>query len=179
MIGVTDDERLARAAQSWSRATVTSLIAFLLAAGAYSSAEQHGTPPPSWFGAIVIVLGALTIADIVASVVDTALLRRRPPAVRARAVPLAAHHPSRPHAHHHPPRHRVSWAARWVGMLLVLAVVSVPGVVDGVAHLTAPETRSPSTRSPARQLLCPAWLPDEHLGFASPPVKSDYPPAAR
>ena len=69
--------------------------------------------------------------------VDTALLRRRPAAVRAQAVPLAAHHPGRPHAHHYPPRHRVTWAFRWVGMLLILvvAVVSVPGVVDGVAYL--------------------------------------------
>ncbi len=37
--------------------------------------------------------------------------------------------------HHYPPRQRVSWAFRWVGMLLILvvAVVSVPGVVDGIA----------------------------------------------
>ena len=87
---------------------------------------------------MVFVLGALTIAGIVAAIADTALLRRRPPSVRAQAVPLAAHHPSRPHAHHYPPRHRVAWAFCWVGMLLILvvAVVSVPGVVDGVAYLT-------------------------------------------
>jgi hypothetical protein len=87
---------------------------------------------------MIIVLGALTVLGIVAAVLDTALLRRRPPAVRAQAVPLAAHHPSRPHAHHYPPRHLVTWTLRWVGMLLILfvAVVSVPGVVDGVAYLT-------------------------------------------
>jgi hypothetical protein len=120
---------------------VTGFIAFLLASGAYSSAESQGTPPPSWFLGIVIALGALTFVGIVAAAADTALLRRRPPAVRAQAVPLAGHHPSRPHAHHYPPRHRVSWAFRWVGMLLILvvAVVSAPGVVDGVAYLAGAE----------------------------------------
>jgi hypothetical protein len=69
--------------------------------------------------------------------VDTALLRRRAPAVRAQAALIAAHHPSGPHAHHYPPRHWVSWTFRWVGMLLILvvAVVSVPAVFDGVAFL--------------------------------------------
>jgi hypothetical protein len=87
---------------------------------------------------MIIVLGALTIVGLIAAVMATALLRRRPPAVRAQAVPLAAHHPSRPHAHHYPPRHRVTWALCWVGMLLILvvAVVSVPAVVDGVGYLT-------------------------------------------
>jgi hypothetical protein len=129
--------RLLHRRQGWGRAAITSFIAFALAYGAYASAESQGTPPPSWFLVIVIALGALTIVGIVAAVVDTALLRRRPAAVRARAAPLAARHPSRPHAHHYPPRHRVTWAFAWVGMLLILvvAVVSVPAVADGVAYL--------------------------------------------
>jgi hypothetical protein len=133
--------RLLHRRQSWGRAAVTSFIAFALAAGASSSAQSQGTPAPSWFGVMIIVLGALTIIGIVAALVDTALLRRRPPTVRAQAAPLAAHHPSRPHAHHYPPRHRLSWALRWVGMLLILvvAVISVPAVVDGVAYLAGAE----------------------------------------
>jgi len=133
--------RLLHRRQSWGRAAVTSFIAFALAAGASSSAQSQGTPAPSWFRVMIIVLGALTVIGIVAAVVDTALLRRRPPAVRAQAAPLAAHHPSRPHAHHYPPRHRLSWALRWVGMLLILvvAVISVPAVVDGVAYLAGAE----------------------------------------
>jgi hypothetical protein len=129
--------RLLHRRQGWGRAAFTSFIAFALAYGAYADAQSQGTPPPSWFLVIVIVLGALTIVGIVAAVVDTALLRRRPLAVRARAAPLAAHHPSRPHAHHYPPRHWVTWAFGWVGMLLILvvAVVSVPAVADGVAYL--------------------------------------------
>jgi len=139
---VTDPEvaaavRLLHRRQGWGRAAATSFIAFLLAVGASSSAQSQGTPPPSWFRDMIIVLGALTIVGIVAAVGDTVLLRRRPPAIRAQAAPLAAHHPSRPHAHHYPPRHWVSWALRWTGMLLILvvAVVSVPAVFDGAAYL--------------------------------------------
>jgi hypothetical protein len=86
------------AAKGWGRAAFTSLVAFLLAAGACSSAQSQGTPPPPWFRDMVIVPGVLTIVCVVAAVVATALLRRRSPAVRAQAVPLAAHHPGRPHA---------------------------------------------------------------------------------
>jgi hypothetical protein len=129
--------RLLHRRQGWRRMTVTCLIAFLLAYGADANADSQGTPPPTWFSFLVIALGALTAVGIAAAVIDTVLLRRRPPAVRAQAAPLAARHPSRPHAHHYPPRHWVTWALRWVGMLLLLAVavVSVPAVVDGVAYL--------------------------------------------
>jgi hypothetical protein len=139
---VTDPEvaaavRLLHRRQGWGRAAATSFIAFVLALGASSSAQSQGTPPPAWFGVMIIVLGALTIVGIIAAVADTVLLRRRPPAVRAQAAPIAAHHPSRPHAHHYPPRHWVPWALRWTGMLLILvvAVVSVPAVFDGAAYL--------------------------------------------
>src|ERR1700722_1031325 len=139
---VTDPEvaaavRLLHRRQGWGRAAATSFIAFLLAVGASSSAQSQGTPPPSWFRDMIIVLGALTIVGIVAAVGDTVLLRRRPPAIRAQAIALAARHPNRPHAHHYPPRHWVSWALRWTGMLLILvvAVVSVPAVLDGAAYL--------------------------------------------
>jgi hypothetical protein len=133
--------RLLHRRQDWRRTAVTSFIAFLLADGGYANAQSQGTPAPSWFADIVIALGALTVVGIVAAVVDTVLLRRRPAAVRAQAAPLAAHHPSRGHAHHYPPRHWVLWAIRWVGMLLILvvAVVSVPAVFDGVAYLAGAE----------------------------------------
>ena len=129
--------RLLHRRQGWGRMAVTSFIAFILGDGAYSSAQSQGTPPPSWFAVIIIVLGALTVVGIGAAVLDTVLLRRRPATVRAQAAPLAARHPSRSHAHHYPPRHRVIWVLRWLGMLLILvvAVVSGPAVFDGVAYL--------------------------------------------
>jgi hypothetical protein len=129
--------RLLHHRQGWARAGVTALFAFALADGAYSSAQSQGTPPPSWFLDIVIALGALTAVSILGAVACTVVLRRKPSAVRAQARPVAARHPSRPQAHHYPPRHRVTWAVRWIGMLLIVfvAAVSVPAVVDGAAYL--------------------------------------------
>jgi hypothetical protein len=129
--------RLLHRRHGWSRAAATSLIAFALAAGASSSAQSQGTPPPFWFQLIVILLGVLTLAALGAMVTDTLLLRRRTPAVRAQATAQAAHHPGRQRAHHYPPRHRTIWVLRWTGMLLILlvAVLSVPAVVDGTAYL--------------------------------------------
>ncbi len=133
--------RLLHRRQGWGRTALTSFLAFALAYTISSTSESQGTPPPFWFSVMVIVLGALTVVGIAAAVVDTVLLRRRPPAARAQAVPAAAHHPSGPHAHHYPPRHWVTWAFRWFGMLLLLftAVVSVPAVVDGMAYLAGAE----------------------------------------
>jgi hypothetical protein len=121
----------------WGIAAFSTGGAALLAFGASSSAQSQGTPPPAWFQDIAIGLAALTILIIVVTVVETVLLRRRPAAVRAQAVPLAAHHARGARAHHYPPRHRVIWAVRWIGMLLILvmAVISAPGVVDGAAYL--------------------------------------------
>lgn len=129
--------RLLHRRHGWGRAAVTTFIAFLLAEGGNASAQSQGTPPPSWYEIIVLVLGALTIVGIVAAVADTVVLRRRPAAVLAQAAPLAAHDPSRRHAHHYPPRHWLTWTLRWTGMLLILvvAVLSVPAVFDGAAYL--------------------------------------------
>jgi hypothetical protein len=59
----------------------------------------------------------------------------------AQAAPLAARHRRRRDAHHYPPGHLVTWIVRWIGMLLILvvAVVSVPAVVDGTAYLAGTE----------------------------------------
>jgi hypothetical protein len=129
--------RLLHRRHGWDRTAVTSLVAFALVYGADASAASQGTPAPAWFTAIVVALAALAAVGIAAVVVDSARLRRRPAAIRAQAALLAARHPSRSHAHHYPPRHLVTWALRWLGMLLILAVavISVPAVVDGVAYL--------------------------------------------
>ncbi len=129
--------RLLHRRQGWSRVVVTSLVAFLLAYGAYANAKSQGAPAPSWFLDMIIALGALTVVSIIAAVVYFARLRRTPPAVRAQAAPIAARHPSRSRAHHYPPLHLVTWALCWVGLLLILvvAVVSLPAIVDGAAYL--------------------------------------------
>lgn len=133
--------RLLHRRHDWGRAGATGFIAFILAEGAYADAQSQGTPPPSWFLDMIIGLGALTVVSIVVVVLYSARLRSWPPAVRAQAAPIAARHPQRAHVHHYPPRHLVTWTLCWVGMLLILtvAVVSVPAVVDGTAYLAGAE----------------------------------------
>jgi hypothetical protein len=140
-IDVAATVRLLHRRHGWSRTAVISLFAFFLAGGAAANASSEGTPAPSWFTDIVIVLAALTAVGIVAVAVDSARLRRTAPAVRAKAVQVAARHPGSPRAHHYPSGHRVLWVVRWVGMLLILlvAVISVPAPVDGVAYLAGAE----------------------------------------
>lgn len=134
--------RLLHRRHGWGVTAATSFIAFCLAYGGYLNAQNEGAPPPSWFGDIVVALGALIVLGILIAVVDTVLLRRRPQAVRAQAASIAARHPSRrARTRHYPPRHWVSWAFRWLGLLLIVAVavISVPAVVDGVAYLVGAE----------------------------------------
>ncbi|MFZ0048974.1 MAG: hypothetical protein WAL16_24260, partial [Streptosporangiaceae bacterium] len=133
--------RLLRRRQAWIRTAVTSFFAFLLSYAAYGSGESQGASAPSWFLDMVIAFGALTVLGIIAAVVCNARLRRTPPAVRAQATPILARHPDRRRAHHYPPLDRLVWAMAWVGFLLILvvAVVSVPAVVDGAAYLAGAE----------------------------------------
>lgn len=140
-IDVAAAVRLLHRRHAWSRTAVISLFAFLLAAGASANAGSEGTPAPSWFADIIIVLAALTAVSIIAMAVDSARLRRTAPGVRAQAAQVTARHPGSPRAHHYPSRHQLIWAVRWVGMLLILlvAVVSVPAPVDGVAYLAGAE----------------------------------------
>jgi hypothetical protein len=129
--------RLLHRRHGWGWAAATGFIAFVLGEGASANAQSQGTPAPSWFLDMIIALAALTAVSIIAVVVCSVRLRSRPAAVRAQAAPLAAHHPGGRRAHHYPPRHLLTWTARWLGMLLILvvAVVSVPAVVDGAAYL--------------------------------------------
>jgi len=129
--------RLMHRRHGWNRAAITGAIAWALAEGASVNAAQQGTPVPSWFSDIVLGLGALTVVCIIAAVVYSNRLRRRPAAVRAQAAPVAARHPHGPRAHHYPPRHRLTWYIRWLGMLIIVgvAVISVPAPVDGIAYL--------------------------------------------
>jgi len=77
--------------------------------------------------------GVLTAVSIIAALVDTSLLRRKPP--RSGRGPLLL--PERPACPPLPARHLVTWFLRWVGMLLILvvAVVSVPAVDGKNGHL--------------------------------------------
>jgi hypothetical protein len=133
--------RLLHRRQGWGRVAITSFLVAGLGFAAIINADQQGTPPPLWFNATVIAIGALAVVSVAMSVLDKVLLGRKPAEVLEQAVPLAARHPRGHRAHHYPPRHWVTWTLRWVAMLALvgLGVISVPGVVDGVAYLAGAE----------------------------------------
>jgi len=117
------------------------LLAFVLSYGAYLNAvNETGTDNgsgPVIMRVIIIATGALTLISLVIMAVDSRRLRQLPAELRTAAAGAAKHHPLRAHAHRYPPRHRLSWAVGWVGMLLIVfaAVICFPGVVDGVGYL--------------------------------------------
>jgi hypothetical protein len=89
-------------------------------------------------GLVVLVLLALTVAGLVAAMVDTVRLHRRHGAVRDQARMQTSHHPLIAHAYRYPPRHHVSaWFSRLLLLgCLVLAIGYLPDQVNGVAYLT-------------------------------------------
>jgi hypothetical protein len=133
--------RLMHRRHGWGLAAATSLVASCLGYGAIANGNAQGASAPPWFADLTIALLVLFVVSIIAMVGYSVRLRRRPSAVRAQAAPLAARHPRGPHSHHYPPRHLVTWVVRWIGMLaiLIVAVVSVPAVVDGTAYLAGLE----------------------------------------
>ena len=133
--------RMMHRRHGWGLATATGFFAFCLGYGAIANGNSQGAAAPPWFADMTTALLVLFVVSIIAVVVYSVRLRRSPPAVREQAAPIAARHPHGPHSHHYPPRHLVTWVLRWIGMLaiLIVAVVSVPAVVDGVAYLAGAE----------------------------------------
>ena len=93
---------------------------------------------PSVVAVIALVCAGLFVVAVVCYIADGAALKRRPPAVVAQATAVIKHRP----VHHHPYLHTAVGAVGFVflclGMALFLfvAVIAVPGVVNGVAYLT-------------------------------------------
>jgi hypothetical protein len=133
--------RLMHRRHGWSLTAGTSLAAFGLSYGCIVNGNDEGAAAPSWFVDMTIALAALIVVSIIAMVAYYVRLRRTPLAVLTEATPLAARHPHGPHSHHYPPRHLVTWVLRWIGMvvILIVAVITVPAVVDGTAYLTGLE----------------------------------------
>jgi hypothetical protein len=73
--------------------------------------------------------------------VQSARLRLRAPEIRARAGKLFAQHQARQSARHYLRWNVLLWAVLWAASLMIvaIAVVSVPAVVNGVAYLAGVE----------------------------------------
>jgi hypothetical protein len=125
----------------WNLATATFLAAFGLGYGAIANGNSEGAAAPSWFVILTIALLVMMVVSIIVVVAYSVVLRRKPLAVLEQAAPVAARHRHGSRAHHYPPRHVVTWAVRWFGLVLILfvAVVSMPALVDATAYLAGAE----------------------------------------
>jgi hypothetical protein len=124
---------------------VISVVAWVTACGLLGSLAPNASGAGLAVAAIfILLLTAVGLVALVATVVDTVRLRRRGVDVRLRAARRTAHYPLRAHAYSYPPRHRFTWVFGWVMMLTLLGigVASLPGLVDGVAYLAGAESSS-------------------------------------
>ncbi len=132
--------RLLHHRRGWNVTAIWSLIAALLIYGCYlqTQSDGDGGTAPSVVAVIALVCAGLFVVALVCYIADGAALKRRPPAVVAQATAAVKHRP----VHHHPYLHTAVGAAAFVflclGMALFLfvAVIAVPGVVNGTAYLT-------------------------------------------
>ena len=138
---VTASARLLRRRQRWSRAAGTLVVLCLLGAAAGHEASSSGTPPPLWYDLVIAGFGALGLACAAVAVVQSVRLRRGPQEIRASAGKVFAEQQARQSARHYPRWNALFQVVLWTGMLMIVAVavVSVPAVVNGVAYLAGAE----------------------------------------
>jgi hypothetical protein len=140
---VADTVRLLHRRRGWVWATVISAVAWLTVTALVGALWPNASGPGLAVTAIlVLLLTAVAVVGLVASIVDTVRLRRRDPGLRQRAGHRTAHYPARAHAYSYPPRHRFTWIFGWFLMLVLLGigVAALPGVVDGVGYLASAES---------------------------------------
>jgi hypothetical protein len=134
--------RLMHRRRGWVWATVISVVAFLVACGRLGARAPNGSGAGIAVASVfILLLGAVAVVGLVASITDTVRLHRLDPGVRAQAASRTAHHPVRAHAYRYPPRHRWTWVFSWLVMaiLLGLGVAALPALADGVAYLAGAE----------------------------------------
>jgi len=138
---VTASARLLRRRQVWARAAGTLVVLCLLGAAAGHEASSSGTPPPLWYDLVIAGFGALGLACAAVAVVQSVRLRRGSQETRASAGKIFAEQQARQSARHYPRWNALFLVILWTGTLMIVAVavVSVPAVVNGVAYLAGAE----------------------------------------
>jgi hypothetical protein len=139
--GAAASARLLRRRQRWSRAAGTLVVLCLLGWAAGHEASSSGTPPPLWYDLVIAGFGAVGVACAAVAVVQSFRLRRSSQETRASAGKIFAQDQARQSARHYPRWNTLFQVVLWAGMLMIVAVavVSVPAVVNGVAYLAGAE----------------------------------------
>jgi hypothetical protein len=137
--------RLLHRRRGWIWTAVGSAVAWLVTLGLLGSLDPNASGAAVAVPAIfVLLLTAVFVVALVASIVETVRLHRFSPDVRSQAGGRVAHHPVRAYAHRYPPRHRFTWVFAWVFMVILvgIGVAVLPGFVDGVAYLSGAESNA-------------------------------------
>ena len=130
--------RLMHRRRGWLWATVISVVSFLVACGLLGARAPNGSGAGIAVASVfILVLGAVAMVGLVASITDTVRLHRLDPGVRAQAAPRTAHHPVRAHAYRYPPRHRWTWVFSWLVMaiLLGLGMAAINGDGSAITYI--------------------------------------------
>ncbi len=133
--------------RGWIWTLVVSAAGFIVAVAVTANVATGGTPYVLLHLVEVLML-LVFLVSLTMVIVETARLRRHPPAVRgpARAVHRTAPHPvlAHPHDRH---RHPVAYAVGWVVLAgwIVAGVVIFPRLVDSVAYLAGAGGRATFT----------------------------------
>ena len=137
--------RLLHRRRGWIWTAVGSAVAWLVTLGLLGSLDPNASGAAIAVPAIfVLLLTAVFVVALVASIVDTVRLHRISPHLRRQASGRVAHYPVRAHAYRYPPRHRFSWVFAWVFMVILvgIGVAVLPGFVDGVGYLSGAESNA-------------------------------------
>jgi hypothetical protein len=113
----------------------------LLGWAAGHEASSSGTPPPLWYQLVIAGFGVLGLACAAVAVLQSVRLRRGSQEVRASADRVFAERQARRSVRHYPRWNALFLVILWTGtmMIVAVAVVSVPAVVNGVAYLAGAE----------------------------------------
>lgn len=136
--------RLLHRRRGWLWTLTVGAVAWLVAVTLLGTLDPNASGGAGEdFGVIcVLLLTAIVLIALIASIVDTVKLRGRHPQVRSRAASQTMHHPVRAHAYSYPPRHKGAFVFGWA-MLLVLVGIGVaafPALVNGIAYVAGAET---------------------------------------
>jgi hypothetical protein len=137
--------RLLHRRRGWVWTAVGSAVAWLVTLGLLGSLDPNASGAAIAVPAIfVLLLTAVFVVAVVASIVDTVKLHRVDPDVRSQAGGHVTHYPTRSHAYRYPPRHRFTWVFAWVFMTILvgIGIAVLPGFVDGVAYLAGAESNA-------------------------------------
>ena len=176
--------RLMHRRRGWVWATVISVVSFLVACGLLGARATNGSGAGIAVASVfILLLGAVAVVGLVASITDTVRLHRLDAGIRAQAAPRTASPPVRAHAYRYPPRHRWTWMLSWLVMaiLLGLGVAALPALVDGVAYLAGggeyrhlrPHVVRPDVRP--RRMLDDHLRPPGNRGRRPRPGRARYP----